>query len=48
MFTYNQRNNFEKLNPKKFTNIVSEHFFDVTLAHFEQIINNSFIQLGAE
>ena len=29
-------------------NIAPEHCFDVTLADFEQIINNDFIQLEAE
>ena len=35
-------NNFEKLYSKNsLINIVPEHFFDVTLAYFEQIINKS-------
>ena len=39
----------EKLYPKnRLINIAPEHCFDVTLADFEQIINNDFIQLQAE
>ena len=41
--------NFEKLCPKKrLVNIAPEDCFDVTLADFEQIINNGSIQLEAE
>ena len=42
-------NNFEQLYPKnRLINIVPERCFDVTLADFEQIINNDFMQSGAE
>ena len=50
-FSFNQVNNFEKLylkKKKRLINIAPEHFFDVTLADFEQIINNDFIQLEAK
>ena len=47
--SFNRMNNFEKLYPKyRLINIVPEHCFDVTLAEFEQIISNDFIQLEAE
>ena len=32
----------------RFANIVPEHCFDSTLADFEQIINNDFIEWEAE
>ena len=43
--SFNRMNNFEKID---LLNIVHEHCFYVTLADFEQIINNDFIQLEAE
>ena len=42
-------NNFEKLIRKnRFINVTLEHCLEVTVANFEQIINNDFIQFEAE
>ena len=42
-------NNYEKFYlANRLIDIVPEHCFDVTLANFEEIINNDFIQLEAE
>ena len=41
-------NNFEKLYPTRLIDIAPKHFFDITLADFEEIINNDFIQLETE
>ena len=49
--TYEQQmSSFEKLYPAKYrlTDIAPEHGLNVTLADFEQIIKNGFIQLEAE
>ena len=47
--SFNQMNNFEKLIPKnRFINVTLEYCFEVTVANFEQIINNDFIQFEAE
>ena len=47
--SFNQMNNFEKLIRKnRFINVTLEHCFEVTVANFEQIINNDFIQFEAE
>ena len=42
-------NNFEKLHRQnRFIDIANEYGFDVTLAGFEPMIDNDFIQLEAE
>ena len=42
-------NNFEKLyRQNRFIDIANEYGFDVTLADFEPMIDNDFIQLEAE
>ena len=42
-------NNFKKLYwQKRLIDFKPKHYFDVNLADFEQIINNDFVQLGAE
>ena len=39
-------NNFEKnIRKNRLTNIAPEHCFDATLADFEQITNNDFMEL---
>ena len=46
---FNRLNNFKNfIRKNRNVNITPEHCFDVTLADFEQIINNDFIQLEAE
>ena len=47
--SFNQMNNFEKIIRKnRFINVTLQHCFEVTVANFEQIINNDFIQFEAE
>ena len=42
-------NNFKKLYwQKRLIDFKPKYYFDVNLADFEQIINNDFVQLGAE
>ena len=42
-------NNFEQfIRQNRLIDIALVNYFDVTLADFEQIINNTFIQLEAE